>query len=62
MGSRQHVRLIEILRIYFVPCGSELARDRGVSVDNNAVWNTVIASRLAPTGAVVCQAISGAVA
>jgi hypothetical protein len=31
-------------------CGSELARDDGVSVDSNVVWSTAIASKLAPTG------------
>ncbi|OXR37449.1 hypothetical protein PSJE_11445 [Pseudomonas jessenii] len=31
-------------------CGSELARDEGVSADTNVECNTAIASKLAPTG------------
>jgi len=32
------------------PCGSELARDSGGSVDVDVEWIAVIASKLAPTG------------
>ncbi|CAI8757985.1 hypothetical protein EMIT0196MI5_210042 [Pseudomonas sp. IT-196MI5] len=33
-----------------IPCGSELARDEGVSVDTSVGCHTAIASKLAPTG------------
>ncbi|MBD0706236.1 hypothetical protein CF597_24920 [Pseudomonas sp. PSB1] len=33
-----------------IKCGSELARDSGVSVNIDGVCNTAIASKLAPTG------------
>ncbi|PPK38630.1 hypothetical protein CD175_12560 [Pseudomonas laurylsulfatiphila] len=62
MGSRQHVRRIEILQTCFVQCGSEPARDSGVSVDINVECQTAFASRFAPTGVVVYQATSGALA
>ena len=39
-----------ILRIYPIPCGSEPARDDGVSDNIIVDWKAAIASRLAPTG------------
>jgi hypothetical protein len=33
-----------------IPCGSELARESGVSANINFEWKNVIASKLAPTG------------
>jgi hypothetical protein len=36
-------------------CGSEPARDEAMPVTIEGDWQTAIASRLAPTGALCCQ-------
>jgi len=38
-----------VLQTNTKPCGSELARDGGVSTDINTGWTDAIASKLAPT-------------
>ncbi|CAI8786934.1 hypothetical protein EMIT0347P_10848 [Pseudomonas sp. IT-347P] len=38
-----------MVQLTLIPCGSELAREGGVSVDFNVEWQIAFASKLAPT-------------
>ncbi|MVW88950.1 hypothetical protein EI969_23955 [Pseudomonas sp. PB101] len=52
----------EISRTNITLCGSELARDSGLSVDINCECQSVIASKLAPTGVMFSQLSASGIA
>ncbi|MFL6534923.1 MAG: hypothetical protein ACJ8G8_16515, partial [Pseudomonas sp.] len=50
IGFRWLPLFCRFLQMYVFHCGSEPAREGGVSVHIDIAWNIAFASRLAPTG------------